>query len=77
MGKSYNLFECPFCRLWNGDIKIQWDLGGCNEDCVKILGNLHIAIEMLLLGLLKKGAVPSGDAHLIDHFRNSNIIIGT
>ena len=44
---------------------------------MKILGNLHIAIETLLLGLLKKGAVPSGDAHLIDHFMNNNIIIGT
>lgn len=44
---------------------------------MKIFGNLHIAIEMLLLGLLKTGAVPSGDAHLVDHFMNSNIIIGT
>ena len=77
MGKSYNLFEHPLHHLWNGDIKIQWDLGGCIEDYVKILGNLHIAIEMLLLELFKKRTVPSGDAHLIDHFMKGNIIIGT
>ena len=44
---------------------------------MKILGNLHIAIEMLLLELFKKRTVPSGDAHLIDHFMKGNIIIGT